>query len=133
MYLFQRAVQDPHVTVSSSLGNVVFNGSYVAIDCIVELGPIVKESELSLLVVDAQMSRDGNMLILSDHSNSSTTFTYTTIVKSFGRTDAGNYTCVATIRPRSSSVYLNGTGESFNTTQVTTGNCAIAIFWQQCS
>ena len=82
---------------------------------------MVMESEVSLLMVDAQLSRDGTMLNLSNPEISGTTFTYTAIVNSFGRSDSGNYTCMATIRPQPSSVYLNGTGELSNATQVTTG------------
>ena len=78
-------------------------------------------SEVSLLMVDAQLLRDGTMLNLSNPKISGTTFTFTAIVNSFGRSDSGNYTCTATIRPRPSSVYLNGTGELSSVTRVTTG------------
>ena len=82
------------------------------------------ESELSSLMVDAQLSRDGiTMRNLSNLTRSSTTFTYTIVVSSFHRSDSRNYTCVATIRPKPLSVYLYGTGKlSSNQIRVTTGS-----------
>ena len=44
--------------------------------CTVELGPSVAESELSLLMVDAQMFRDGTMLNITCQSVSGTTHIY---------------------------------------------------------
>ena len=90
------------------------------------------ESELSLLMVDVQLSRKGtnNMRNLSDSNPkiSGTTLIYTTVVTLFSRRDSGNYSCEATIRPhpnleQPSSFYLHGTGKLVsNQTQVTTGS-----------
>ena len=82
------------------------------------------ESELSLLMVDARLSRDGiKMRNLSNPMIFGTTLTYTTVLNSFYRSDSGNYTCVATIRPKLFTVYLHGTGElSSNQIRVTTGS-----------
>ena len=81
------------------------------------------ESELSLLMADAQlfMLSGGatRNLSLTNQAISGTTLTFTTVVNSFGRSDSGNYSCVATIR--SSSIYINGTLELSNEIQVTTG------------
>ena len=92
----------------------------------------VTESELSLLVVDVQLSRKevGTMKNLSDSypTISGATLIYTTVVNSFSRTDSGNYSCVVTIRPhpnleQPSSFYLYGIGKLVsNQTQVTTGS-----------
>jgi hypothetical protein len=65
------------------------------------------ESELSLLMVDAQLVRDGTPLTLSDPAVNNTTFTYTTMLK-FGENDVGNYTCTATAKPHPTSTHLNG-------------------------
>ena len=117
-------VPDPQsVTLTTSSGTTILNGDDVKVNCIVELGPAVMESELSLLMVEAQLSRDGiTMRNLSSPMISGTTFTYTTVLNSFYRRYSGNYSCIATIRPQSSSVYLYGTGELFNLIQITTGN-----------
>ena len=92
------------------------------------------EIELSLLMVDVQLSRKGTDTTrnLSDSnpmiSDSGTTLTYSTMVNSFSRSDSGNYSCIVTIRPLPKLIqpflfYLNGTGRSMsNQTQVTTGN-----------
>ena len=90
------------------------------------------ESELSLLMVDVQLSRKGTntMRNLSDSNPkiSGTTLIYTTVVTLFSRRDSGNYSCEATIRPhpnleQPSSFYLHGTGKLVsNQTQVTTGS-----------
>ena len=87
------------------------------------------ESELSLLMVDAQLSRDGANIMtnLSNQTISGTTFTYTTVVKSFHRNDSGNYSCMATIRPKTTSVYFYGTGELSNQTRLTTGSYSVGI------
>ena len=119
------AVPDPQsVSLTSSSGTTVINGSHVTITCTVELGPSVSESDLSLLMVDAQLfvHRNGVTKNLSSTQIvSGTTLTYATAVNSFGMSDSGNYSCVATTRP--SSVYLYGTSELSNQIQVTTGNC----------
>ena len=103
------AVPDPlSVSLTSSSGTTVINGSDVTINCTVEFSPALTESELSLLMVDAQlfMLRNGvsRNLSLMNQAITGTTFTYITAVNSFGRSDSGNYSCVATIRP--ASIYL---------------------------
>ena len=70
------------------------------------------DSEISLLMVDAQLIRpNGAMLKLSHPDLSGTTFTYSTLVKSFSDSHVGNYTCLATVRPRPSSPYLTESNE----------------------
>ena len=101
---------------------VVF-GSDVTLICILGLDPTIVASDLSLLIVEVQLSREG---ILLDNPTLSpmigTTFIYTSWLSSFRITDVGNYTCNATIRPVPSSTYITGNEilES-DTTQVTTG------------
>ena len=81
-------------------------GSQVTLTCTVELDSAVLESELSLLMVDAQLSRDGTMLSLSGPIVTGMTFTYTQRFESFRRIDSGNYTCTAAVKPRPTATYL---------------------------
>jgi hypothetical protein len=76
----------------------------------VELNSAILGFEISLLMVSAQVSKDdGTLLALTDPIVTGSTFTYTTQLKSFERNNFGNYTCIATIRPRPTSTYLTGT------------------------
>ena len=93
-------------TPSSPINDIT---STVAVNCVVELGPSVMESELSLLMVDTQLSRDGTPLPLTGPTVSGTTLTYTTQFETFRRSDSGNYTCTATVGPQPTSTYLSGT------------------------
>ena len=95
------------MTVQSDPICPVTLGSDVTINCTVKLDAAVMESELSLLAVDAQLSRDGVTLNLSNLIISGTSFTYTTVVNSFGRSDSGNYSCAASIRSNSSYLTEN--------------------------
>ena len=105
-----------------------------------EFGQLVMESELSLLMVDVQLSRKGTytMRNLSDSNPliSGTTLTYSTVVNSFSRSDSGNYSCVVTTRPhpnleQPSSFYLNGTEKSVSIQAlITTGRVSNEIIRQ---
>ena len=122
------------VTLTSSN---VFERADVTINCTLDFGQPVMEIELSLLVVDVQLSSQEmyTMRNLSDPNPviSGTTLTYSTVITSFSRSDSGNYSCVVTIMPHPnliqlSSFYLNRTEKSmYNQTQVTTGN-----HWNEC-
>ena len=96
-------------------------GADVTVTCTVELGPSVVESDLSVLMVDAQLSRNGTPLTLTAPTVAGTTFTYTIQLNSFGRSDSGNYTCTATVRPQPSSTFLTESGEQSNTARITVG------------
>ena len=112
-------VPDPQsVTVTSSLGSEVLNGSDVTLTCSVQMNQNLLPAELSLLMVTAQFTRpDGLVFNLSISSlvMSGTTYNFTTEVSSFGDDDVGSYTCTATIglRPSSPSlgVFLTGMGQ----------------------
>ena len=97
------------MTIQSDPTSPVTPGSDVTINCTVELGPVVMTSELSLLMVDAQLSRDGITLNLSSLTISGTTFTFTIVVRLFGRNDSGNYSCAASVKPNSSYLTENMT------------------------
>ena len=94
--------------LTSSLETVVF-GSDVTLTCTLGLNMAIVGNDVSLLMVEIQLSRDG---VLFDNpsqpSVTDTTFIYTTQLNSFGRSDFGNYTCTATIRPQPTAVYLTG-------------------------
>ena len=111
--------------LTSSAGTTVLTGSDVTIHCTIEWAPTVMESELSLLMVDAQLFMVRNEvtrnLSLTSPGISGTTFTYTTVVNSFSLNDSGNYSCVASIRP--SSIYLYGELELSHKISITTGDC----------
>lgn len=108
--------------VSSSNGNIVLNGSAITLSCTVELGPAVLEPELSLLMVDAKLSRGGITLALTGPTVTGTTLTYSTELNPFGRSDSGNYTCRVTMRAISRlSAFLTGVSQLSDTTRVTTG------------
>ena len=97
------------VVMRSSKDNpLVTVGSAVTLTCTVELGPAVVDSDLSMLVVDVQFSRDGTTLALTGPTVTGTTFTNTIMLNSFEWNDSGNYNCTATVRPQSTSMYLTG-------------------------
>ena len=98
--LFTYIVPPPSSLMLTSSGNsdIVTVGTGVALTCTLTLSSAIVEFDLSLLIVDAQLSRDGTPLALTGPIVTGTTFTYTTQLNSFGRSDAGNYTCNATVR-----------------------------------
>ena len=96
------------ITLTSSEGNFIVIGSDVTLTCTVRLHSAIVESDLPLLMVDAQLSRDGTPLTLTNPTVTGTTFTYTTQLNSFGRSDSGNYICTATVRPQPSSTFITG-------------------------
>ena len=83
-------------------------GSDLTLTCTLVLNSAIMRSENTLLMVEAQLSRNGTALPLPSLSVTGTTFTYTTQLSSFGRGDSGNYTCSVTIRPLPTAVYLTG-------------------------
>ena len=114
---------------SSKDNSLVTVGSAVTLTCTVELGPVVVDSDLSLLMVDAQLSRDETTLPLTGPTVTGTTFTYTIQLNSFEWNDSGNYTCTATVRPHSTSVYLTGSAILSETIYIQAGShsCIIII------
>ena len=96
------------MTLQSNSPNPITIGLDVTLTCMVKMNENVFESDLSLLMVDAQLSRDGTPLSLTGPTVIGTrTFTYTTQLNSFGRNDSGNYTCTATVRSNSSHLIDN--------------------------
>ena len=83
-------------------------GSGITFTCTVALNPAILGSEIFLLAVDVQLSRDGTPLTLTGPIVTGTTFTYTAQLDSFETSDFGSYTCIATIRPQATSGYVLG-------------------------
>ena len=83
-------------------------GSDVTLTCTLELNSAVVASEILLLMVDTQLYRDGTPLALTEPTIRDTTFTYTTQINSFGRSDSGSYTCTATVGPELALTYVTG-------------------------
>ena len=96
------------LTSSGGYSGIQIIGSHITLTCTLELNSVIQSSEIFSLTVDAQLSRDETLLALTGPTVTGTTFSYTRQFKSFGRNDSGNYTCTATIRPQSTSTYLNG-------------------------
>jgi hypothetical protein len=94
----------------------------------VELNSGILESDLLLLMVSAQLTHpNGTMLSLSNTVRG-TTFTYTTQLNSFGRSDSGSYTCTATVRPQPTATYLSGSGVLSSAIEITARELSISIF-----
>ena len=85
------------------------------------MGQGVLPSDLSLLMVDTQLSRDGTTLDLVDPVVSGTTFTYTIQLNSFGRNDSGDYVCTANVTLLQPSTYLTGMGRATDMSEVVIG------------
>ena len=110
------------MVVTSNPSPIPSAGTNVELICTVELGPTVSQSDLSLLMVDAQLSRDGTPLALTGPTMTGTTFNYTIQLDSFGRNDSGDYTCTATVKPQLTSTYLTESGTKYsNTVRITAG------------
>ena len=90
----------------SNLVTVLF-GSDVTLTCTLGLNSTIAASDLSLLSVDVQLSRNGSPLTRTDPTVTDTALIYNIGLNSFSITEVGNYTCNATIRPRSNATYLN--------------------------
>ena len=97
-------------------------GSDITLTCTLVLNSAIMGSENALLMVEAQLSRNGTSLAIASRSITGTTFTYTTQLNSFGRSDSGNYTCTATVRPQPTAVYLTGNEILSSSINIRAGN-----------
>ena len=97
---------------SNTASQVVLLGSDVTLTCTVELSSALTDADLSLLMVDAQLCRDGIPLTLTGLNVTGMTFVFTIRLSSFDTRDTGNYTCTATVRPKPTSPHLTVSGES---------------------
>ena len=100
--------------------------------CTVEFGTAVMNSDLLLLVVNAQLFRDGTLLSpLTGPTMDGTTTTrnFTTTVTSFVDSYIGNYTCRANVtrqRPTATSLIGMGQGQS-DPVEIVIGRCTNTI------
>ena len=102
------------------------DGTDVTVTCAVKMGQGVVDSDLSLLMVDAQLSKDETPLTLTGPTVTGTTFTYTIQLDSIGKNDSGNYTCSATVtQVQPTSTYLTGSGQATTVDEVVIGNYVI--------
>ena len=111
---------------SSRPNSLPILGSDVTLTCTLELNSAIAASEILLLMVDAQLSRDGTPLTLTGPTIRDTTFTYTRWFETFGRSDSGNYTCAATVRPDLALTYVTGNETLLATVNIKAGitiNC----------
>ena len=93
------------MTIQSNTPNPITIGSDVTLTCMVKMDEKILDSDLSLVMVDAQLSRDGNPLALTGPTVTGTTFIYSRQFESFRRN--GNYTCTATVRSNLSHLLDN--------------------------
>ena len=101
------------MTVTNGSVNV---GSTVTLTCTVELSPAV---DVPVTVNTVWTGPDGFMTTsTAQRMGSTTTYTSTAMVSSFGRDQSGNYTCTATVGPNLTSTYLTGSGVLSNTTSI---------------
>ena len=123
MYFLSSVTPPTLVSITSSPPSPVNDMSTVTVTCTVELNNLaILESELSMVTVEARLSTPNEAtLSLSSPTISGTTFTYTTQLISFERSDSGSYTCVATVRPQPSATHLNGVGMLSNSIRITVG------------
>ena len=103
-YIFSQCnlVPAPTVTLrSDQTDSTVAAGSTVTLTCTVAMDRLVRVSDLTILTVDTQLSMlGGESRVLTDPTVTATTFTYTTQLSSFERSDSGNYSCTAAVRPQ---------------------------------
>ena len=112
---------------SSGTSDIVIVGSDVTLTCTLVLNSAIVVSDLSLLMVDAQLSRDGTPLTLSGRTITGIVYTYITQLNSFGRSDSGNYTCIATVRPQQTSTYLTGNETMSSIISIKAGKCSFNL------
>ena len=109
------------VSVTSNPPTPVLDGTNVTVTCTVEMGEGVSQSDLSLLIVDTQLSRSGTPLNRTGPVISGTTFTYTLQLYSFSSNDSGAFNCTPTVRPQQTSTYITGVGKQSAVVQIEIG------------
>ena len=113
MFLCLTVPAPTSVTVTNGSVNA---GSTVTLTCTVELSPAV---DVPVTVNTVWTGPDGFMTTnTAQRMGSTTTYTSTAMVSSFGRDQSGNYTCTATVSS-TSSFLTNSMGSS--STRVTVG------------
>ena len=116
--------------LSSSIPNPIppFSGPDVTLTCAVELSPAVDVP----VTVNTALTRPTGFTIPSTTQpvmGSSTNYTTTSVINSFGRSDSGTYFCAATISLTSTNAYISDSSTATHSVRVTTGEICI----QSCS
>ena len=118
---FHFAVPAPTMTLSSSIPSPIppFSGSDVTLTCAVELSPAVDVP----VTVNTVLNRPEGFMpasIAQPVMGSSTNYTSTFLISSFGRSNSGLYSCRATVRLRSTNAYISSSTAS-HSVRITTG------------
>ena len=114
-------VPTPTVNITSNQTGIITAGSSVTLTCNVELSPLVDVPVNVNTVWTGPDNFNSNMM--AQQMGSTTTYTSTVMVSSFGRDQSGDYTCTATVSSNTSLV-LNESDAQFETAYITTGNYA---------
>ena len=121
MFLCLTVPAPTSVTVTNGSVNV---GSTVTLTCTVELSPAV---DVPVTVNTVWSGPNGFMTTnTAQRMGSTTTYTSTAMVSSFGRDQSGDYTCTATVSSTSSFITNSMPGSS--STRVTVGKEKQSIY-----
>ena len=87
------------VSISSNppTGSIITAGSTITLTCTVELSQSVDVP----VAVSTMWTGPDNFNIVTQQMGSTTTYTSTVMVSSFGRNQSGDYTCIATVNSTS--------------------------------
>ena len=108
------------MTVTTNPDPITAAGTSVDVICTIEFDPAVVGTNLSLLMVDAQLSRDGTTLAITGPTMTCTRFTFSSLITSFEMSNVGDYLCTATVSLHSAQTYITGNA-------IATGKATIAI------
>ena len=97
----------------------------VTLTCTVELSPAV-DVPLTVNTVWTGPAGFSTTNTAQAMAESTTTYTSTAMVSSFGRNESGNYSCVANVS--SMSQFLFDSDEQITTSRVTVGNYKIKLY-----
>ena len=108
----------PNVSITSNPAGIITVGSTVTLTCTVELDPSVDVP----VTVNTVWTGPDNFYrnIMAQQMGSTTTYTSTVLVGSFGRDQSGDYTCTATVSTSSSFIIIDNVTSS-STKRVTVG------------
>jgi hypothetical protein len=125
--LFCFVVPITNVTIASdsTLTDPIIEGTPLSLICTVETDAVqLVASDWELFDLEVTLFRDGSKVITFGNS---TDLAYTHHIASFNLNDhnSGNYSCVATARPRSPSAFINSSNVSSCVLKVTTGNLIV--------
>ena len=110
------------VTVTSDQANPLAERT---LSCTVVLDPSV---DVPVTVNTVWTGPDNfNRNIMAQQMGSTTTYTSTVTVSSFGRDQSGNYTCTATVSSASPSPFITGNPSMSGTSMISVGELMVAI------